>query len=256
MRIPKLSRITHLTQLLKLDTQLSKQAMTTPNHHNQPLFGGAIQCNLPSNCSFDLSDVRPVPDHQEVFVTDVSGSTSTNMLVFEILERQAQVPDDQAAEYFFKDLRGLNDPSVPKEDGGVSMLQRCRSVNGSWDISSLLSRFVASMDGFKIDGVGNEIRAYGCIGQHRVRMSPSSLFAFVKVELCVLRLKHVHTDFLITLSQPMPQEEYLRMQQGQQQQQQQCRSGDVSCEVSYDALSESFKSILESFVILDWNLFG
>jgi len=181
------------------------------------------------------------------------------MLVFEILERQAQVPDDQAAEYFFKDLRGLNDPSdsdISKEDADVSLFQRCRSVNGSWDIISSLPRFVASMDGFKNDDVGDgneiefEVGAYGCIGQHRVRMSPSSLFAFVKVELCVLRLKHVRTDFLITLSQPMPQEEYLRMQQ------QQCRSGDESCEVSYDALSDSFKSILESFVILDWNLFG
>lgn len=35
----------------------------------QALFGGAMVCALPAGCQWqDASDLRPVPDHQEVFV--------------------------------------------------------------------------------------------------------------------------------------------------------------------------------------------
>ncbi|GAA5901621.1 hypothetical protein JCM5296_003335 [Sporobolomyces johnsonii] len=56
----------------------------------RPLFGGAISCSLPSNF-VDASDLRQVPDTQEVFLAPDSDLS----LIVEILEL---VKDDAAAD--------------------------------------------------------------------------------------------------------------------------------------------------------------
>ena len=99
------------------------------------LYGGAITAMLPA-CWRDVSEVRQVPDHQEVWqdvsaraaaageppsvenlkisVSSSSSSwlskTDTNTcVIFEILERQVEVSDDDAASFFFSDLAESND---------------------------------------------------------------------------------------------------------------------------------------------------
>jgi len=108
------------------------------------LFGGAIQINIPAVWR-DVSAVRQVPDHQEVFqdctsaATTTAASTTTNpvnaakndgddnfdqkkvdsededsvgtdgFIVVEILERQDHVSDTDAAKFFFDDLAESND---------------------------------------------------------------------------------------------------------------------------------------------------
>lgn len=47
-----------------------------------PLFGGALECDLPDNFA-DVSKLRQVPDAQEVFI-DKDGFTS---IIFDITER-------------------------------------------------------------------------------------------------------------------------------------------------------------------------
>ncbi|XP_078234407.1 ran guanine nucleotide release factor isoform X1 [Pogona vitticeps] len=63
------------------------------------LFGGAFSAFLPPG-SLDVSEMRQVPDNQEVFAHP---STDQSVIV-ELLEYQAGVPDENAAKYHFEDM--------------------------------------------------------------------------------------------------------------------------------------------------------
>jgi len=56
------------------------------------LFGGAMTCLLPGSFE-DISQYRPVPDHQEVFVDKNSNSS----IMIEILAREEDVPSSTGA---------------------------------------------------------------------------------------------------------------------------------------------------------------
>ncbi|KKF96358.1 putative ran guanine nucleotide release factor [Ceratocystis platani] len=76
------------------------------NYKSTPLYGGAIVVDLPQSY-IDVSNIRTVPDHQEVFI-DSNGLTS---IVFEINERigdpgsNAEI-DGEALEQHLMDLVG------------------------------------------------------------------------------------------------------------------------------------------------------
>lgn len=75
---------------------------------NRPLFGGAFQLDLPDNF-LDVSQLRQVPDNQEVFVS----KDSDESFVIELLE----TPDaslDSSIEYHWKDLCEANTASECK----------------------------------------------------------------------------------------------------------------------------------------------
>ncbi|XP_061894450.1 ran guanine nucleotide release factor [Entelurus aequoreus] len=77
----------------------------------RPLFGGALSAFIPESAA-DISNLREIPDNQEVFVhpnTDQS-------LIVEILEYQAQVEDQDAARFHFEDIASSNAAS---QDGGA-----------------------------------------------------------------------------------------------------------------------------------------
>ena len=67
------------------------------------LFGGAITMSLPDNFE-DVSSLRQVPDHQEVFVDKL---TETSLIV-EILNYEETITDENAASYYFEDLAQCN----------------------------------------------------------------------------------------------------------------------------------------------------
>lgn len=68
------------------------------------LYGGAITCNVPQRF-VDASELRAVPDNQEVFV-DMSGDESA---IIELLSMDASVPDMEAPVHYFNDLATHND---------------------------------------------------------------------------------------------------------------------------------------------------
>eukprot|EP00566_Odontella_aurita_P020209 CAMPEP_0113589626 /NCGR_PEP_ID=MMETSP0015_2-20120614/36193_1 /TAXON_ID=2838 /ORGANISM="Odontella" /LENGTH=290 /DNA_ID=CAMNT_0000495667 /DNA_START=45 /DNA_END=916 /DNA_ORIENTATION=- /assembly_acc=CAM_ASM_000160 len=89
----------------------------------RPLFGGAADSRSPSI----FSDVREVPDHQEVWqdcsgAADASNSGSPGKrpggqcLIVEILSYQDEVGDAEAARFFFDDLAEANE--APAHSGG------------------------------------------------------------------------------------------------------------------------------------------
>ncbi|XP_054592287.1 ran guanine nucleotide release factor isoform X2 [Nothobranchius furzeri] len=74
----------------------------------RPLFGGALSAVIPPLAT-DISELREIPDNQEVFAhphTDQS-------LIVELVEYQAQVTDQNAARYHFEDIAGCNKALEP-----------------------------------------------------------------------------------------------------------------------------------------------
>eukprot|EP00386_Alphamonas_edax_P008756 GDKI01028524.1.p1 GENE.GDKI01028524.1~~GDKI01028524.1.p1 ORF type:complete len:112 (-),score=32.43 GDKI01028524.1:5-340(-) len=67
------------------------------------LFGGAFSCSLPPSFK-DVSAIREVPDHQEVFADTATDCS----LMVEILQ-PAPVPDAEAVGFHFEDLASAND---------------------------------------------------------------------------------------------------------------------------------------------------
>ncbi|EOA35735.1 hypothetical protein CARUB_v10020969mg [Capsella rubella] len=70
----------------------------------RPLFGGAISTAFPQRFE-DVSNIRQVPDHQEVFV-DPSRDES---LIFELLDFKTEVGDIGSASWFLNDLASEQD---------------------------------------------------------------------------------------------------------------------------------------------------
>ncbi|KAL8915569.1 MAG: hypothetical protein Q9171_000134 [Xanthocarpia ochracea] len=71
------------------------------------LFGGAITARLPTSYG-DVSNIREVPDHQEIYL-DASGFSS---IIIEIAERVSQPPTDQEAlKFHFHDIVDEHDTS-------------------------------------------------------------------------------------------------------------------------------------------------
>lgn len=63
------------------------------------LYGGAIVCDVPEGFA-NADQFRTVPDHQEVFV-DLSASDRS--IIFEIVDYEPEVSNEQAPSYFFND---------------------------------------------------------------------------------------------------------------------------------------------------------
>ncbi|KAI3788742.1 hypothetical protein L2E82_01515 [Cichorium intybus] len=63
------------------------------------LFGGAISTTFPLRFE-DVSNIREVPHHQEVFVDPACDES----LIFELLELKHDVADNGSATWFLQDL--------------------------------------------------------------------------------------------------------------------------------------------------------
>uniref|UniRef100_A0A3Q3EQT4 Ran guanine nucleotide release factor n=1 Tax=Kryptolebias marmoratus TaxID=37003 RepID=A0A3Q3EQT4_KRYMA len=139
------------------------------------LFGGALSAAVPLGAT-DISELREIPDNQEVFAhphTDQS-------LIVELLEYQAQVADEDAARYHFEDLAGGNEALEPGafEVSGVAALPRA-------DLS---------------------LAECGCAwtltGTQRVSKFNEEARNTVAVHLGLLRLPQFSTDVLVTFNDP------------------------------------------------------
>lgn len=81
------------------------------------LFGGAITANLPSGFA-DVSTIRQVPDHQEVYLA-ANGFAS---IIFDITERVTEPQTDQEAlGYHFNDIVTPGDESKIWESSAVQL---------------------------------------------------------------------------------------------------------------------------------------
>ena len=163
------------------------------------LFGGAINCVL-SEEYLDVSELRQVPDNQEVFMHKKSNST----IVIELLEYQENVQNDQAAQHFFDDLCSANEASKAE-------ILSCRVVKGN---ERLLPRINNSFPRCIL--IGKQWVTQ--INPYHPQLSPSSktssndtneslspttsktVVEIVNVMMILVRLKSVNTDMMISVS--------------------------------------------------------
>ncbi|GAB4839987.1 hypothetical protein Ancab_020696 [Ancistrocladus abbreviatus] len=191
----------------------------------RPLFGGAIASTFPLRFQ-DVSNIRQVPDHQEVFVDPERDES----LIFELLELKNDVPDNASALWFLQDLAGEQEA-----EGGVVIEQ-----SGVLEAPGLCYR---SMPAVVTSAVGQMAISKGRQGREAQNI--------VKVYLANLRLKEVRTDVLITAYEPLvinPLSE---------------SANAVGAGVAVPAaqtgrmpVAEVFKPAVSTLRVNDWSLFG
>ncbi|KAI3733621.1 hypothetical protein L6452_13068 [Arctium lappa] len=191
----------------------------------RPLFGGAISTNFPLRFE-DVSNIREVPDHQEVFVDPERDES----LIFELLELKSDVADDGSATWFLQDLAGEQgaEGTIVIEQSAVLEAQGLQFRN----MPAVITSATAQM----------------AISKGRQGREAQNL---VKVYLANLRLKGVNTDILITAYEPIfinPLSE---------------SASSVGAGLTLPAaesgrtpMAEVFKQAVSTFRINDWNLFG
>ncbi|XP_076009412.1 ran guanine nucleotide release factor [Genypterus blacodes] len=140
-----------------------------------PLFGGALSAFIPHSAT-DVSELREIPDNQEVFVhahTDQS-------LIVELLEYQGQVADQDAARYHFEDIAGSNKALAPGALAVSNVVSLPRSELSLTECSS----------------------AWILTGTQSVSKFNEEAQNTVTLHLGLFRLPQFSTDILITFNDP------------------------------------------------------
>jgi hypothetical protein len=188
-------------------------------YSQRQLFGGAITCDIPAGWR-DVSTVQPVPNNQELYQGMPENSNIPGpCFIVELVEHQ-EASNDEAAAYFFYDLASANGVTSPEEFTFMST-------------PLPVSPTMLPNNATCCSGIGMQMISHGRdvdIGGNPRLRNPH----WVTVELCVLRLPHVGTDLLITLSQPK----------------------ENPNEAGPFSFSQIFSHTVETFQVRDWNLFG
>ncbi|XP_038642908.1 ran guanine nucleotide release factor [Scyliorhinus canicula] len=142
---------------------------------SRPLFGGSFSAIIPPH-SMDVSDIREIPDNQEVFIH----SGTDQSIVIELLEHQVQVPDQEAARYHFADMTSSNDAT---------------GVEGTEIFS------VEPVGGDQI-ALQDPSSAWFLSGRQQVAKFNEQARNTVMIYLALFRLPQYSTDILITFNDP------------------------------------------------------
>ncbi len=139
------------------------------------LYGGAITASLSKEFK-DVSDVRPIPDHQEVFLNDHEVS-----IISELLDLGHDQSDDMALQYYFNDLANNNESQH----------------------SLVLSELMVNHELF-MPGIGASHSRMILIGKQSVKKyrSETSPLHDVYIVMTLVRLRNVATDVLLTFNLP------------------------------------------------------
>lgn len=154
--------------------------MASSSHPMRGLYGGAIQAIL--NPLFeDVSHLREVPDHQEVFLY----THHEISMIVELLDLDKSHSDDTALKYHFDELSRVN------ESFQTSVLSECFQMNDSF-----------------MPQIGPSFTRMALFGKQYIKKyhSPSAPVDEVYIVMVLVRLRNVGTDILITLNIPVKDE--------------------------------------------------
>lgn len=234
---------------------------------SRPLFGDAIRIHIPERF-VDISDFRPIPDHQEVFadanvdqsfIIDIMVSkhctfsskryvndcfhfsTSPSHLTIpfwhcsfstqtiEPSKEYANVPDEQAAEFHFEDQCREGDANAFKVDSVRKL------ANAEVPLLLLHEQ--------------NTSRVTPCwllSGQMTAGKGRQSALNKIQLLMCLVRIPEKTTDVLLTLNTPI----FIAAESAAAQT---AGSGHQSAYIDAPRL---FSRIIASLHILNWDLFG
>jgi hypothetical protein len=185
------------------------------------LYGGAISCELPASYA-DVSELRQVPDNQEVFAeikTDQS-------IIIELLQRE-EVSNDKIGEHLFSNLAADNAAS----DASVVFSETLDQDS----VPHLADPIPKSLlVGYQQVAKFKDEEKHGDAAKNRLR-----------VILIVIRLENVTTDLTISINTPVEIAEL-------------SSSNEFEClaDASGEAGQEISLRILKTLKINDWGLFG
>ncbi|XP_076952331.1 uncharacterized protein LOC143626021 [Bidens hawaiensis] len=188
------------------------------------LFDGAISTVFPLRFE-DVSNIREVPDNQEVFVDPARDES----LIIELLEMKNELADNRSATWFLQDLA--------TEQGAEGNI-----VTEQWGC------FEAQGLGYRnTPSVITTAATQMAISKGRQGRDAQNL---VKVYLANLRLKGVGTDVLITAYKPVfihPSSESARS----------VGAGLTvpAAESGQTLMADVFNQVVSAFRVNDWNLF-
>ncbi|TVY24825.1 putative ran guanine nucleotide release factor [Lachnellula hyalina] len=199
-----------------------------------PLFGGALIVDLPSTFA-DVSTIRQVPDHQEVYL-DKDGFTS---IIFDITERVGTAGSGPAV-----DGAALTTHLEDIVDSDVDTVKVWNTSNTQF--SKLPFVPLSSRTPILLNREG--IPAYTLIATQTPPPAPDSKSPdFTAIVLTLIRLERESTDVLITINVPHIKGEYTQeevdMEMGKQ--------GKL-----IESSVEIAARIWETFKIKDWGLFN
>ncbi|XP_047317462.1 ran guanine nucleotide release factor [Impatiens glandulifera] len=199
--------------------------MSEDCHRERSLFGGAIVTTFPLRFQ-DISNVREVPDHQEVY----ADPDRDESLIIELLDFKHDVADNGSATWFLQDL------SIEQDAEGTVVIEQ----SGMMQTDGLCFRDIPVV---VTTAIGQMAISKGRQGREAQNL--------VRVYLANLRLKEVNTDVLITAYEPIlinPLSE---------------SASTVGAGVTIPAqqsgftpMADIFKLVVASFKINDWSLFG
>ncbi|CEM19409.1 unnamed protein product [Vitrella brassicaformis CCMP3155] len=193
------------------------------------LFGGAMRCAIPQSFA-DVSQIRDVPDNQEVFADFHTDSS----LMFEVVQYQQTVTDQDAPRYFFRDLAEVNEADP-------------------WEVLQVIRLEPAIMP--NLDG---SICKYLVMGHQTVSKFREGREAanVVAIYMAIIRLPEHHSEVLISFNDP-------RCLSPASSSAPASHVGVPNGTSLHDAYSylnqegpQQFQSLLETFQIRDWGLFG
>ncbi|KAF7688396.1 ran guanine nucleotide release factor [Silurus meridionalis] len=142
----------------------------------RPLFGGALCAVFPSNTT-DISELREIPDNQEVF----AHTHTDQSIIIELLEYQGHVEDSQAARYHFEDVAGSN-KAMEVEQMEVMEVQCV--PHSQLSLSQCSSAWILT-------------------GAQLISKFNEEAKNTVNIHLCLFRLPQYTTDILITFNNPV-----------------------------------------------------
>lgn len=166
------------------------------------LFGGAIVSDLPNGFFSDISQVRQVPDNQEVFL--YTKSESDIALIVELIDSTSTsgMTDEEAAAFYYYDLAAINS-NRQNESANESVVLSSYSYKAQQNMSlfKIFPKLSTSFSRQSLVGV-QRVRKGRALGDEEIAQG-KNLGEDVVVILAMIRLSNVNTDLLVTLSIPI-----------------------------------------------------
>lgn len=140
------------------------------------LFGGALQCAIPKRFD-DISAVRQVPDHQEVF----SDADSDQSIIIELNSYvdHTECAEPNIAAYYMDDLAQVNEAT------------HCRMLVPQ-----------SALTQGELPLIEAPLPKYYCIAEQHVSKFKEQARNTIQIYMAIIRLQQVKTDILLTFNIP------------------------------------------------------
>ncbi|KAF9112899.1 hypothetical protein BGX27_002606 [Mortierella sp. AM989] len=199
----------------------------------QELYGGAITLNLPRKFE-NISHVRDVPDHQEVFV-NVEEDQS---VIVEILELAAEASDEACAAFHYQQLAEDNDAEDASIIQSISVLNNAELP--TWPAEAKIYLLLGQQ---RIAKFNERQRQQEAAAANPLQQLQADARNLVQIMMLVVRLPRQTTDIVISYNVPLQISESSSSKQ-------------VAHEGNIQEAEVWFRTLIGSFLVIDWGVFG